>query len=115
MIPIVIRGNFVPRLFSVFITAAAVTLWPFIFIKKGLQDEKRILNHEKIHIAQYQELLVIFFLILYVWDFLHGCIKYRDTRTAYYQIRFEQEAREWDDDSRYLERRGRFAWLDYSV
>ena len=115
MKPIVVRGNLVPTLMSVFIRASAVTIWPFIFIRTDVKDETRILQHEKIHIAQYQELWVLPFLFVYLWDFLVGLYKYKNARKAYQRIRFEQEAYGNDRNSVYLRARKPFRWRNYRV
>lgn len=113
--PYVVKGDLVPKMLSVFIRVGAITLWPFIFIRSELANSDRILNHEKIHMAQYAELWVLGFYFLYVWDFLRGAIKYRSTSKAYYQIRFEQEAYDNDDNMEYLDNRSKFCWRKYSV
>ena len=112
-LPIVVTNSRVPKLLSWFINAYAITLWPFVFIRDEGND--RTINHETIHIKQYNELLVVGFLGLYLWDWLHGLLKYRNSQTAYYRIRFEQEAYENDKDVNYLTNRKRFAWRQYKV
>ena len=112
-LPIVVTNSRVPKLLSWFINAYAITLWPFVFIRDEGND--RTINHETIHIKQYNELLVVGFLGLYLWDWLHGLFKYRNSQTAYYRIRFEQEAYENDRDVNYLANRKRFAWRQYKV
>lgn len=91
----------------------AITLWPFVFIRD--EGNEITVRHETIHIKQYNELLVIGFLAIYLYDWLKGVIKYRDTQRAYYQIRFEQEAYENQKDPSYLASRSIFAWRNYSV
>lgn len=112
-LPIVITNSIVPKLLSWVINAYAITLWPFVFIRDEGND--RTINHETIHIKQYNELLVVGFLGLYLWDWLHGLAKYRNGQTAYYRIRFEQEAYENDKDVNYLVNRKSFAWRQYKV
>ena len=115
MKPIIIRGNVVPALMSVFISVTAITLWPFVFIRSDVEDEDRVINHESIHMAQYWELWVVPFLFVYVWDFFRGWFKYRDTHKAYRSIRFEQEAFANDRNLNYLKNRKSFRWRDYEV
>ena len=71
-----------------------ITLWPFIFVKKGY-DKPITLNHEAIHIKQQLETLVIPFYILY------------------FLIPFEQEAYDNEKDMNYLKNRKPYAWLKY--
>tara|TARA_R110000737_G_scaffold226990_1_gene241401 strand:- start:2093 stop:2446 length:354 start_codon:yes stop_codon:yes gene_type:complete len=113
--PIIIKNNIIPKLFSIFFPVSAVTLWPFIFVRKQYVSDKRLMNHETIHIKQYNELLVIGFLAIYLYDWFRGLIKYRDTTKAYYQIRFEQEAYNNQEDMAYLDNRDKFAWKKYKI
>lgn len=113
----VVKSNLVPRLFSVFFSVAAITLWPFIFVRKhpSFSENKILINHETIHIKQYNELLVIGFLVLYLCDWVRGLIKYKDPVKAYNRIRFEQEAYGNQKNMAYLQNRSRFAWKKYKV
>tara|TARA_B100000131_G_scaffold285532_1_gene294888 strand:- start:671 stop:1018 length:348 start_codon:yes stop_codon:yes gene_type:complete len=115
MKPIIIKESYVPILLSIVIRVGAITLWPFIFIRKGMSASERLIRHESIHIQQYTEMLVLGFYPVYVWDWLHGLIKYRSGSTAYMQIRMEQEAYENEGDEEYLKNRKRYAWLKYKV
>ena len=74
-----------------------------------------VLNHESIHIAQQKELLVLFFYLLYGWDYFMGLIKYKDKEKAYYRIRFEQEAYENMYNQNYLTERKLYSWRKYKV
>jgi hypothetical protein len=112
-LPIIVRNSWVPKAMSLVINAYAITLWPFVFIRDEGND--RTINHETIHIKQYNEMLVIGFLAVYLYDWFHGLLKYRDGQKAYYRIRFEQEAYEHDKNIHYLSSRKRFAWKKYSV
>ena len=49
-------------------------------------------NHERIHIAQATELLVVPFYALWLGDFAYGMIRHKcDAKEAYRHIRLEQE------------------------
>jgi hypothetical protein len=48
-------------------------------------------------------------------DWLKGIIKYGDTRKAYFQIRFEQEAYAKMYEENYLLTRKKYSWRDYKV
>ena len=113
MIPVVVKNSKVPGIMSIVISVYAITLWPFIFFRDN--GNETTLRHESIHIRQQTELLVIFFYILYVWDWLLGMVKYRDGALAYRMIRFEQEAYENEDDLSYLDNRSHYAWRKYRV
>ena len=112
-LPIIVKNSKIPKLMSWVIDVYAITLWPFVFVRD--EGNERTLRHETIHIKQYNELFVLGFLFLYLYDWLHGVIKYKDTQKAYYQIRFEQEAYRNDKDPEYLSIRKCYSWRNYSV
>ena len=114
MKPIIVRNSRIPALVSWFFPVAAITLWPFIFIRPG-HDSARLVNHEEIHIRQYNEMLVIGFLLVYIYDWIVGLVRYKSAYVAYKLIRFEQEAHEHDEDLDYLSGRERFSWKDYVI
>ena len=70
----------------------AIAIYPFIFTKSDLTDVD--LNHELIHGEQQKELLVIFFFIIYLIEWIFK--KYRD-------ISFEKEAYSNQDNLNYIE------------
>tara|TARA_Y100000310_G_scaffold120461_1_gene119235 strand:+ start:117 stop:470 length:354 start_codon:yes stop_codon:yes gene_type:complete len=113
--PIIIKNNIVPKLFSLFIPIAAITLWPFIFVKEEYAEDEVLINHETIHFYQYQELWVVGLYFLYMYDWIHGLIKYKDPTRAYFKIRFEQEAYMWQENMLYAECRKPFAWKRFKV
>ncbi len=70
-----------------------ITLFPFIILAHSdLKTNKELINHEKIHLRQQIELLIIFFYIWYLSEYLYYWLKYKDKSKAYYAIRFEKEA-----------------------
>ena len=89
-------------------------LWPFIFLKEDhLRDDVFLLNHERIHLRQQLELLVIPFYLLYICEwFIRFCI-YRDAYRAYQSLSFEQEAYRHEKDLDYLNQRKAFSFLKY--
>ena len=111
---IIVKNSKLVKLINTFNPGVrGITLFPFIFV--GDEGDDRLINHESIHIAQYRELFVIGFLLLYAWDFLYGFAKYRNYDDAYRSIRFEREAYANEHDEHYLEMRQRFAWRRYKV
>ena len=112
MIPIIIISDFICELFSVFIRVGGITLYPFIVLRKEWNN-KTTINHEKIHIEQQKELLVIFFYILYVYYWLKGKIKGLSNHEAYMAIPFEKEAYENEDDFNYLKSRKKWNWIKF--
>jgi hypothetical protein len=113
MKPIIIENSKIPKILSIIIDIHAITLWPFIFFR-GDANETTV-RHESIHIAQYNELFVVGFLVLYLYDWIKGLIKYKDKKKAYYRIRFEQEAHMYDIVDGYLETRSKYEWRRYNV
>ena len=110
-IPIIIENSIIPKLLSVFITINAITLWPFVISRTRFN--KLVLDHEKIHIRQQQELLIIGFYIMYVFYWLRGLWIYGDAQIAYHSIPFEQEAYDNEHDPEYLNNRPHWAWRNY--
>jgi len=111
MKPIIIQNSKIPVYLSLFINIGAITLFPFIISRDEMEDTT--LRHEKIHIEQQRELLVIFFYILYIWYWLKGKVKGMTNSNAYMSIPFEQEAyrKMYSDD--YLSKRKKYAWRKY--
>ncbi len=88
-----------------------LALFPFIIINSGLttQRQKVLLNHERIHIRQQLELLVVPFYILYLANYLINRIRYTSHQEAYRNIIFEREAFSKESDPDYLS--GRKIWM----
>lgn len=72
---------------------AGMALYPFIVVNhKNAVNDKMLIHHELIHIKQQQEMLVIFFYIAYLFNYIINLIKYRNHYRAYKSIVFEREA-----------------------
>jgi len=112
MKPIVIVSDTFCNALSVFITVGGITLFPFIIIKEEYNNDITI-NHEKIHIEQQKELLVVFFYILYVYYWLKGKVKGLPNQEAYMAIPFEKEAYDNQYDIDYLKSRKKFSWNEF--
>jgi|LauGreDrversion4_2_1035121.scaffolds.fasta_scaffold02896_23 hypothetical protein len=82
----------------------AMALFPFILMPKSTIVDDELLNHERIHLRQQLELLVIPF---YVWYLIE--LK----RKGYYGVCFEREAYLNDGDMRYLKKRKPYSFLKY--
>ena len=92
----------------------AITLWPFILFREKInQNNLIIINHEKIHLKQQLELLVIPFYIFYVVEFLFRLIQYKNRQKAYRNISFEREAYANEANLDYLSRRSIWSFLKY--
>nr|WP_248395372.1 hypothetical protein [Bizionia sp. M204] len=93
-----------------------LTIWPFIFLKNRLLKEDVVLiNHERIHIRQQIELLVLPFFILYVLEFILRFFQYRSWHLAYRNISFEREAYENENDLNYLKSRPFWNFSNYVI
>jgi hypothetical protein len=92
----------------------SLTLFPFIFLKSIAQKENKVLlNHEKIHLQQQKEMLVLFFYLWYTVEFLVRFVKTKNKNKAYRGISFEQEAYAHETDMLYIEKRPKWAFLKY--
>lgn len=65
---------------------SAIALFPFIFIRKGVKAMPRLLNHERIHLRQQLELLILPIYALYILEFIVRTIIYRNPLKAYRNI-----------------------------
>lgn len=80
----------------------AITIYPIIFIKRKHIDDKIFINHEKIHLRQQKELLIIPFFIIYLLNYLTNIFKYKMLDQAYKNIIFEREAYQNEKNLDYL-------------
>ncbi len=91
-----------------------IAIFPFmIFKKKYLKENVFLINHEKIHLRQQMELLVIPFFVIYLIEFLIRFYKYRNWNLAYVNISFEREAYINEKDLDYLKSRPLFSFLNF--
>lgn len=91
-----------------------LAIYPFIILQnKGLCEDKRIINHEMIHIRQQLELLILPFYILYGLNLVINYLVYINIYTAYRNILFEKEAYQNDLNLNYLKNRKFASWLIY--
>jgi hypothetical protein len=87
---------------------SGIALFPFILIHVYSKGDQFLLNHEKIHIRQQIELLVIPFYLFYMFNYIYNLLKYRDHNKAYRNIIFEREAFRNEKNLNYL--KGRKLW-----
>lgn len=93
---------------------SGITLFPFIFIeKKELRWNKVLINHEKIHLRQQLEMLIIPFYIWYITEYFLKYLKYRNPQLAYRNISFEREAYENDSNLYFLKTRKFWNFLKF--
>lgn len=94
--------------------ANAIALYPFVFFRnKELLKVKSLLNHERIHLRQQIEMLIVFFYLFYAIEFFVRLIRYRSRYEAYKNISFEREAFDNQTDLGYLRKRQLWAFKNY--
>ena len=91
-----------------------LAVFPFVFVKYSLDKENPVfVNHERIHLRQQLELLIIPFFVLYFLEFLVRLIQYRNRHLAYRNISFEREAYANEKNFDYLKHRSLCNFLKY--
>ncbi|MCH2032415.1 MAG: hypothetical protein MK202_02755 [Tenacibaculum sp.] len=91
-----------------------ITLYPFIFLKnKELKENETLVNHEKIHLRQQRELLVIFFYLFYLLEWFIKLIQFRNGYLAYINLSFEREAYQNESNLNYLKSRKLYRFFNY--
>lgn len=95
-----------------------IVLFGFVFLQKRTKTYAEVrlaalLNHERIHVRQWLEMLLIPFLLWYSIEFLIRWGQYRNWQQAYRNISFEREAYAQERNPDYLSGRRCFAWTAY--
>lgn len=91
-----------------------LTAFPFVFVKYRADKENLVfVNHEKIHLRQQLELLVLPFFIIYGLEYFVRLIRCRNRDVAYRNISFEREAYGNELDMTYLKKRRFFSFIKY--
>lgn len=108
---IIIKNNLIP-----FRGYKAIAILCFLFVRKSVNMSETDYNHERIHInKQMLEMLVVFFYLWYVIEFLIRWIGngFKDFHGCYRKISFEQEAYQNQNNLNYLKERKPYAWIHY--
>ena len=102
----IIRSNKLTRLFEIMLgqRIRALAFYPFIIVPSSTLIDKILINHEKIHLRQQLEMLIIPFYICYI-------IALR--RKGYMEISFEKEAFANESNMQYLKTRRMWSFLRY--
>ncbi|RQP14186.1 MAG: hypothetical protein EAS48_02170 [Chryseobacterium sp.] len=91
-----------------------ITIFPFIFLKnRSLRLDPVLINHERIHLRQQLELLIVFFYLFYVVEYYIRLLRLRNAYQAYRTISFEREAFEHENDLGYLKKRRFWSFVKY--
>ena len=91
-----------------------MALFPFVILRDAAdRDNAVLLNHERIHLRQQLELLVIPFYFWYFGDYVVKFLLYGDRAKAYRNIIFEREAYANEGNATYLATRRTWRFLKY--
>jgi hypothetical protein len=95
-----------------------IVLLGFVFLNRRAKTFKEtelntLLNHERIHVVQQLELLILPFFILYIGEWLVLLWKYKNINLAYRNISFEKEAYQHAENLAYIPERKPYAWFSY--
>ena len=97
-----------------FLRVSGMAIYPFILVdNEAARYDQVLINHEKIHLRQQAELMVVPFYILYLLNYLVNIFIYRRHSKAYRNICFEREAYEYEKDQAYLQSRKWYQWIKY--
>lgn len=92
----------------------SITLFPFVFLKnRNLKFNSILINHEKIHLRQQLELLILPFYIWYTIEFIIKLIYFKKWNEAYKNISFEKEAYKNEKDLDYIKSRSFWNFISY--
>ncbi|MBF4494375.1 hypothetical protein IRZ83_18735 [Flavobacterium sp. JLP] len=91
-----------------------MAVFPFVLMKYDLDKKNEVfVNHEKIHLRQQLELLIIPFFVFYFLEYVVRLIQYKNAALAYRNISFEREAYANETNLNYLKNRSFFQFLKY--
>ena len=91
-----------------------ITLWPFIVMKnEELKKDRVFINHERIHLRQQLELLILPFFIIYGVEYLIKFLKYKNAYVAYRNISFEREAYNNESNLNYLKKKKLWSFVKF--
>jgi len=92
----------------------AVAIWPFIILKeKELKNNQVLINHENIHLHQQREMLWFPFFLFYILEFIIKLLIYKKPKLAYFNLSFEREAYQNEQNLNYLRQRKFWNFLKY--
>jgi hypothetical protein len=105
---IIVSKYLIPKAFN------AIALYPFIFLKhENDKKDEVLINHERIHLRQQIELLIVLFYLWYLAEFLLRWIQYKQFMIAYRNISFEREAYRNEKKLDYIEKKALWSFLKF--
>ncbi len=100
------------KIITAWLPVAGMAIFPFIlFKKKNLSVSPTLINHERIHLQQQLELLILPFYTWYILEYCYYRLKGNKHQEAYRAISFEKEAYENENDMNYLKTRKLWTYL----
>lgn len=72
-----------------------------------------VIHHERVHLQQQLELLIVPFFMMYAFEFLVRLIQYKNWQLAYRNISFEREAYTKEKDLDYLNSRPMWSFINF--
>jgi hypothetical protein len=99
--------------FLTFGFASAITLFPFVLIGSQTPLTRRLVTHERIHLRQQAEMLILPFYLWYLLEYGIRYLHYKNGFMAYRNISFEREAYAHDKNYAFLSTRGFWHWRLY--
>lgn len=91
-----------------------LSVWPFIILKNdSLKTDIVLINHEKIHLKQQLELLIVPFYLIYITEWLMRSLFYLSFYRGYQNISFEREAYVNEHNLNYSSERKPFSFIKY--
>ncbi len=97
-----------------FMRVDGIALYPFIMVRQtAFKNDTVLIRHERIHLRQQLELLVLPFYLLYLSNYLFNLLRFKNHNAAYLNIVFEKEANAHEANPAYLRGRRFWAWLKY--
>jgi hypothetical protein len=96
-------------------TYAGMALFPFVLIRRDVSPARFpvLVNHEKIHLRQQLEMLLLPFYFAYLIHYLINLVRYKNHDTAYRNVIFEKEAFANEADLNYLSQRRCWNFIKY--
>ena len=91
-----------------------MTVFPFVILRdREATGRSVLLNHERIHMRQQMELLVLPFFVWYGLEYVIRVIQFRNKHLGYRNIGFEREAYQNEKDLDYLKKRPFWSFIKY--
>ena len=92
-----------------------MAIFPFILLRnKEDKENLNLVHHERIHIIQQIEMLLIPFFLWYFTEYIFRLFQYQfNTHQAYRNISFEREAYANEKDLNYLKKRKFYSFINY--